>query len=306
MKIVIIGAGAMGSLYGAMLSKENQVTLIDGYGKVVDFVRENGVKITESNGQERTYKIPIYKSGEYKEKAELVIVFVKGTATEEAIKQNLAVISDKTIVLSLQNGFGNLETLAKFVKYDKILLGTTKHNSVTTSIGNIYHTGSGETNIGSPSKNEIIVDKIIKQFLDSNIETYKILEVKRLLWQKLFVNMTINSLTSLLNVKIGFLTETSPLAEVANALIDEAVKVAKADGEEFDANEIKKSLYHTTKVLHSGKASMLQDIENSRKTEIDFINGAVVKLGEKYGIETPTHKTVVALVHSKELASVKV
>lgn len=301
MKIGIIGAGAMGCLYASLLSKNNDVTLLDVSETAVKAINEKGIIMSSGDIEgKKTYKVKATFSGELEEMPELLIVFVKDTATRAALKSNSSLIKENTLLLSLQNGLGNFEIMEEFAHKNQIILGTTKHNCVTLGAGEIYHSGSGITHIGSPAGNKEAVQKITEIFNACDIQTQACEDVKRLLWQKLFINMTINSVTSLLDANISIISDSENASNASKKLIEEAVKVAAADGEKFDADQVYSEVISTAKVLGTGKASMCQDMENRRKTEIDFINGAVVRLGKKYGIETPYHSLIVDLIHAKE------
>ena len=300
MNIKIIGAGAMGSLYAAMLGKKHDVTLIDNYAPVVDAINARGLTLEGSDGTKNVYKLKAELGGTDDVPCDLAIVFVKDTATEAAIRTNLGIIGENTVVLSLQNGIGNEEVLARNVPRDRILLGTTKHNAVVTGLGEVYHSGAGATNIGSVAGNLATAEKIAAEFEAAGIDTHMVENVNYLLWEKLFVNMTINPVTALLGSTISAL-ETDPYARaLARTLVDEAVVVAKAEGLAFDADKVFDALMETCRKVGSGKASMCQDIERGRRTEIDFINGAVVAAGKRHSIPTPCHETIVRLVHAKE------
>ncbi len=291
----------MGCLYASMLSAKNDVKLLDVSEKAVSAINEHGIIMTSKGTQEKkTYRVSAYFSGKFDEKLDLIIVFVKDTATKAALESNANLIKEDTLLLSLQNGLGNFEIMEEYADKSRILLGTTKHNCVTLSFGEIYHSGAGITHIGSPAGNGDGAQKISDIFNESGIEAEACSDVKKLLWQKLFINMTINSVTSLFDANISIIADSAGASSAAKKLIDEAVNVAKADGEEFDKDKVYKEVIETARMLGTGKASMCQDMENKRKTEIDFINGAVVKLGKKYGIETPSHSMIVDLIHAKE------
>lgn len=301
MKIGIIGAGAMGCLYACLLSEKNDVVLLDIDKNTVDAINRDGVFMKETNSDaEKNYKLKAKISGKAGGPFDLLIVFVKDTATRAAVACNQSLISDDTVLLSLQNGLGNFEILEEFAHKDQILLGTTKHNCVTLGAGKIYHSGAGVTHIGSPSGNQATAKRIVAAFSDSGIESEACDNVKCLLWEKLFINMTINSVTALLDAHISVVAENEHARKVVAELLSEAVAVAAKDGAEFDYDTVYNDVINTAAVLGTGKASMCQDIENKRKTEIDFINGAVVRLGEKYAVETPYHAMITALIHARE------
>lgn len=300
MKISIIGAGAMGCLYASMLSARHDVTLYDVVPAVVDEINRHGILCREPDGKINEFAVRARLSGDCDGQSDLVILFVKDLYSRSALETNKALIGDKTLLLSLQNGMGNQEILEEFAPSERVLLGTTKHNCVTVAPARIYHSGSGITYIGSPALRHTTAKSIAKAFEDCGIEADMCESVRHLLWEKLFVNMTINPVTAILDAPIGVLYSDENLRVLTRKLIDEAVPVALADGEKFDATVIYENLMKTVKLLHDGRASMCQDIEKKRLTEIDFINGAVVRLGKKYGIPTPCHETIVQLVHAKE------
>ena len=304
MKLAVIGAGAMGCLYAGMLSGTCEVTLFDTLPAVVNAVNANGVTICEPDGTQVNYRIPAFLAGEGHDRFDVVILFVKDLFSRTALETNRALIGPDTLLLSLQNGMGNEEIMREFAAPEQILLGTTKHNCVTRSPGTVYHSGSGITHIGSPVGNLAAAQTVAGQFRKCGLEADVCDSVRHLLWEKLFVNMTINPLTALLGAPIGVLATDPELQTLARTLIDEAVTVAAADGESFDASSVFDSLTLTVQKLSTGKASMCQDLERKHRTEIDFINGAVVRLGRKYGIPTPSHEVIVRLIHAKENLSV--
>lgn len=279
MDITILGAGAMGSLYAAVLSKTNNVLLVDSYAPVVEAINKNGITVKEPDGRVFNVKVPAALSGEKIKASELLIVFVKSTATKRALIDNKGLIGENTVVLSLQNGLGNDETLKEFVNKDKIILGTSRHNSVVTGLGEIFHSGAGVTVIGGEIE-EKKLKNIAEAFNESGLECTTEKDVKHLLWSKLFVNMSINAVTAVIDTEIGKIKDNVFAKELAESIIKEAVEVARADGENFDADAVISSVMQTAERLYHGKASMCQDMEKGRKTEIDFINGAVVRLGK--------------------------
>lgn len=301
MKIAVIGAGAMGCLYGGILSKHCEVTLFDAAPAVVEAVNTHGILCTEPDGSEHCYHASARLSGDCDgSDYALVILFVKDLYSRAALEANRALIGPETLLLSLQNGMGNEEIMRDFASPDRVLLGTTKHNCVTREAGVIYHSGAGITHVGSPVGNRAAAETVAFLFDGCGLEADVCDSVRHLLWEKLFVNMTINPLTALTDAPIGAIAADPHLRELARSLIEEATAVAAADGEQFDAASVFSALLQTAERLSTGKASMCQDLERKRRTEIDFINGAVVRLGQKYHVPTPRHEVIVSLVHAKE------
>lgn len=192
MKIGIIGAGAMGCLYACLLSEKNNVTLFDVSQNVVNAINADGIVCGTPDGKEKTFHVAAALSGSAKSPFDLVILFVKDMVSEAALAGNRALIGSETTLLSLQNGMGNLEIMEKFAPSAQILLGTTKHNCVCTAPGRIYHSGAGITHIGSPAGSRATAEKVAAAFAACGVEADVCDNVNHLLWEKLFVNMTIN------------------------------------------------------------------------------------------------------------------
>ncbi len=181
MKIAIIGAGAMGCLYACFLSGENEVTLLDASDAVVSAIGAAGVFLQESDGTENCYTVRAEKSGESVDTFDLVILFVKDTVSRAALASNAGIIGENTVLLSLQNGLGNYEILREFVPGERILLGTSKHNSVVLAPGRVYHSGVGETQIGSPAGNTALAQRVAKNFGECGIDCHFCENVNHLL-----------------------------------------------------------------------------------------------------------------------------
>ena len=198
MKIVIIGAGAMGCLYGAYLSRKHEVIMLDSFDRQVEAINQNGISVLEEDGTENKFtNVKACISGEYTEAADLVVVFVKSTFTEDALRDNKKLFGDKTLVMTLQNGAGNDRKIAKYVNKKNIIIGTSKHNSVNLGGGKVRHSGSGETTIGSNLENNTNLDKIQAILEESGFKVEKTNDIQRVIWSKLFVNLSINTFTAI-------------------------------------------------------------------------------------------------------------
>lgn len=301
MKIYIIGAGAMGMLYASMLYKTNDVTLIDANDALIKEVQKNnGFTVKSYDGSSLKCTAKVVKSEDITSPAELLIVFVKDTVTDVALRGNAKAVDKNTIVLSLQNGIGNADVIEKYVDKSQILLGTSKHNCVVKQLSEVYHSAGGKTVIGSIANNDEAAKLIVDVFKNADIETEFSDNVNYLLWEKLFTNMTINPVTALLDAEMDILGKSIYGENLVRKLVEEAVTVAKAENLIFDGEKISNQILGYVKKSVGGKASMCQDVENKRKTEIDFINGAVLKFAKKHGLSAPTHEAIVNLIHLKE------
>ena len=299
MKIAILGAGAMGCLYGAYLSQKHEVTLLDIYEPQVNAINENGLIMLE-NGLEKSFYPKAALSGTNMACVDLVLVFVKATHTYEAVKANLGLIGEHTLVMTLQNGAGNDRDIAHFVKKENIIIGTSKHNSVGMEPGKFHHTASGVTTLGTmaqESKNAVTAGEILSE---CGLEVLISEDIQRIIWSKLFVNLSINTLTALLETTIGYMIRNKYAWDFVKRVVYEAVEVAEADGTYFDRREALEIVRKVCEQAGEGYSSMYQDLKKKIPTEIEKINGAVVEQAKLYGVPTPYNALIVDLIHAIE------
>lgn len=301
MKIVIIGAGAMGCLYGAYLSEKHDVVMLDSYQPQVDAINENGITIVESDGTQRHYpKAKACMSGEYEGDADLVIVFVKSTFSDVALEANRSLFGPHTIAMTLQNGAGNDRKIAQYAPPENVIIGTSKHNAVNMGNGISRHGGAGATTIGTNfnagDKLQIVADL----FDECGIEVEISDDIQRIIWSKLFVNLSINTFTAITETPIGFMIKDKHAWDFAKRLIYEAVDVAEEDGTYFDRREVLESVRAVCEHAANGYSSMYQDRKRGVKTEIDAINGAIVEQAKLYGVSVPYNTLIVSLIHAIE------
>jgi len=301
MKIAILGAGAMGCLFGARLSKENKVTMICNRSEQAAEINRLGIRVYETDGNCYNYKenVTACVTGQCTMEFDLVVVMTKTHDIETALDGNRKIFLPHTKVLTLQNGGGNAERLEKFISKENIFLGTTTHNIVNLGNGVIRNSGSGVTYIGSYLSGQS-VSEIVEMFNRAGIKTEETLNAKYLIWRKLFVNLSVNSFTAIARAPIGSVISSSNAWYYIEKVICEAVDVARADGQDFSYDEVLTMIHKACESVSSGFTSMSQDVMNCRKTEIDGINGFVVSQGKLYNISTPYNEFVINLVHAIE------
>lgn len=301
MKVVVIGAGAMGCLYGAYLSQENEVVMLDSFLPQVDAINSDGITITETDGSIRHFPaVKACRSGEYQGMADLVIVFVKSNYTEDALAANKSLFGQETIVMTLQNGAGNDRKIARYVKPENVIIGTSKHNSVNLGKGHIRHAGAGATTIGSNHNAEENLKKVSSLLKSAGLETEVSDDIQRIIWSKLFVNLSINTFTAITETPIGFMIKDRYAWDFAKRLVYEAVDVAEEDGTYFDRREVLESVRKVCVQAENGYSSMYQDRKKGIRTEIDAINGAIVEQAKIYGVPVPYNSLIVDLIHAIE------
>ncbi|MFO7750914.1 MAG: 2-dehydropantoate 2-reductase [Desulfobacteraceae bacterium] len=298
MDITIIGAGAMGSLFGSMLAKSgNRVFLADIWKEHVNAINEKGLGI-EHNGKTERIGIKASTSTHDAPKSDLVIVFVKSTQTGEAAVQALTCLKESGMVLTVQNGMGNAETIAGFVDPGRVITGTTSYGATILGPGLIRHAGAGPTLIGLWSeKSSYDLKKIKELFCSSGIDTTIAEDIHEIIWKKLVINVGINAITALTGIKNGGIFDLAVTRALVRSAVNEACEVARAHGITFSPS-IAEQVFTVAKATGFNRSSMGQDVDHQRQTEIDAINGAVVRLAGEKNIHVPVNQTLTALVET--------
>ena len=301
LNVTILGAGAMGCLYAAYLARnpEIRLQLLDHNPDKVAEIQQDGL-VMEENGRLIHTPVHAVQSGIGGEPTDILIVFVKAHQTYSAMKNNRFLIGPDTTVVSQQNGMGNYIEINKFVPLDRIVIGTSNHNSTLRGYGKFLHAADGKTIIGAFDPANPRVEIVRAVFAGSGVDISTSPDVRRLIWRKVLVNMAVNPLTMLMEVRNGFLQADRPSWDCVSGVVREGIAVAKADGVDFDEEEILELIRMICLVTKSGCSSMYQDRLHKRHTEIDFINGTVVKLARKYRIPVPFNTLLVNMVHGVE------
>lgn len=300
MKIAVIGAGAMGSIYGGHLSLNNEVYLVDTNPEVVKLVNEKGVTL-EENGEDHSYFPKAVTDTSHLPEMDLVILFVKALFSRSALNGNKNLIGKNTYLMTLQNGSGHEDILGEFVLKDHIVIGTTEDQGTVLGPAHIRHGGTGGTNLGMLCPDTEGILPKLKEALDGCGFRAKIHEnIQQLIWNKLFVNVALSAVTAVLGVKMGFIAEDQNAAAMSRQLLKEAVEVAHAMGLEADEEHLFEEIIATSKRVPDGVTSICADLSKGRKTEVDTISGSVVRAAEKCGVSVPAHEFLVHMVHAME------
>lgn len=300
MRIAVIGAGAMGSIYGGHLSLHNDVYLVDTYAAVVEQIQKEGLKILE-NDTEVLYHPHAVTSTEGLEPVDLVILFVKALFSKAALEANRQIIGPNTYVMTLQNGSGHEDIIGEFVDQDHIIIGTTNDNGAVLGLGMVRRGGVGETNVGMLVEDKEGFLPRLKENFDSCGFCVAIHEnIQQLIWNKLFTNVSLSAVTGILQVDIGYIAGNAHAWKMTVQLIHEAAAVARGLGLEADDEEIIAKVKKTSEMSPKGCTSIRADLRDGRRTEVDTISGSVVRASRKCGVPAPTHEFVVEMVHALE------
>ncbi len=308
MKIHILGAGSLGCAIGGTLAAAgSDVTLIARSREHVDAVKARGLVLRDADGGECVVHLAAATDARGLPPADLVIVLVKSFHTEAAIEGYKSAVGDKTIVMSLQNGLGHEEVLGKAVGRARLLAGKTYVGGVFLAPGVVRAgvqgklTLIGEPGGGHPDKRSERVQRVAAEFERAGLKTTVSDNITGVIWDKLLVNTATGALSAITRLPYGPLYSVPELEATAIAAVAEAMAVARAKGVTLSIEEPVDAWRMAGAGLGADfKASMLQSLEKGSVTEVDFINGAVVREGERLGVPTPVNRTLVACIKGIE------
>ena len=301
MKIIVVGSGAIGSLYGAFLSRlEDTEVILVGRNPHVSAIQSRGLKIKGILG-DHVFKLKAIKYASEVEKVDLVIVTTKTYDTLTAAKSAKHLIKAGASVLLIQNGLGTEELVAKALNTTKVLRATTCMGALRTSPGVVTATGCGLTEIGSRyPENYELVEKLTKMMKHVGFDVRSSENIEGVVWTKTLVNYGINPVGALTGLSNGDVYKNKALRGLIVKLVEEAVQVVDALGIELTTEDPVRYALGTAKATGDNINSMLQDLQAGKRTEIDAITGEVIRLAKLYGIETPSSEAVYALVKALE------
>lgn len=303
MRIAILGGGgAMGGLFGGYLARAgNDVTLIDVSKAAIGAINDNKLTIEEKDGSQPSFAVRASDDPESVGPVDLVVNFVKCYHTEAAVKSAAPMIGADTAVLSLQNGWGNAPRIASIVGEDRVLVGLTYHSATLLGPGKVKHPGVGMTYIGElggrPSKR---LETVAETFRSASFDVTVSEKILDEVWKKLALNACTLPTAALLRFFAHELVAFEPAKLEMAAILREVVDVANAQGIALDYDERWNAITGLLEKAIGGKASMLQDVEARRQTEIEVINGAIVEAGKRVGIATPHNQAMVWMVQAAE------
>ena len=305
MRIMIVGVGALGSYFGGALAEAgHDVTLLVRNKAHRAAIRENGL-ILERDGVEARIPVPVVDSEAAGDAgtADIVLVFTKTGATVAALEDARPVIGEATRLVSVQNGLGNAELLAGFVPMDRVIYGTTMAPGDIVAPGVVSTHGPHVTQFcaaGSDAQTARMADELAAMLTSAGLETRVNPDVDRVIWAKVSFNCAMNSLCALLGRTPGPLLDDPEIKALVLEILMEGCDVAAATGVVVDRDALRATIEMVHREHRDHKPSMLVDVENCRRTEIDALNGAVVATGARLGVATPRNQTLLALIHARE------
>ncbi|MBU9341325.1 ketopantoate reductase family protein [Burkholderia multivorans] len=302
MRIAILGAGAMGSLFGGLLAESGEdVTLIDVNDAHLDAIRRDGLRIGDDRGERRITTLQALRPEAANVSADtpfdLLIVFTKSLHTRVALDGVRALLTPHTHVLTLQNGLGNVETLNAFVPLERILVGVTTWPADLAGPAHVLSHGAGTIRMmtadgaASPFATAV-ADALSRAGLACTLDA----DVWAAIWEKVAFNAALNTLCAVTRCTVDQLGEHHDGPRLAQAIVAETAAVARAKGIAVDAARIARNVEHAIREHRGHRPSMLQDVLAGRRTEIDAISGKVVAAARELGLAVPHTETMLSLV----------
>lgn len=304
MRITVVGAGQMGSLYGAAAhTNGHDVRLVDASKAIVDAINDVGLTIDRRDGQCDVYRIPAMRQLPADAGFDdLVLIMVKGWATRAAAQAVAGIVGETTAILTLQNGLGNEEILRELFPRNEILIGMSVHTVITTGVAHYSHTGVRDTYLGPAHCDDLaMASRAAAAFRGESFPCHvlPVQEMRREQWAKFVLNCGSLPSLALTRLSTNAALAHPDLIDHIDNLTREACEIGRAEGVELDADE-RVAFQHELFRTAGGRASMLGDVLMKRRTEIDSINGAAIRIAARHGLAAPLNRAMYALVKGLE------
>lgn len=301
MKIAVLGAGAMGSIFGGYLAEAGEdVILLDVWREHVEAINSRGLHITGVSG-DRYIRVRAATDAKDVGTVDLVILAVKVYDTEDAITRFSSIFTPDTILLTIQNGLIDVKMLEQLSGTSCVLVGVTGHGATVLGPGEVYHAGRGKTVVGDPRGGITEeVKRVVEMLNKANLEAEASPDVRGVVWTKLMANVGINPVTALTRLRNGEIIEDPGTRGIVEMAVREAYEVAKTLKIKLLVDDPIAYVIDIAKKTATNKSSMLQDIERQRPTEIDVINGAIVRIGKQVGVSVTVNEILTNLIKGLE------
>lgn len=300
LNIAVFGVGAMGCLFGSRLDRVANVTLFGHWPEQIATLQQQGLTVIHPDGSETRHFLKVTNDLSRMPAADIALILVKSYQTERAVKQAAQVLRPDGIAITLQNGLGNLEQLAKVIGPARAIQGVTAQGATVLEPGKLRHAGEGQSYLAQAPGQERAVMRAARLFTKAGFATEVVDNADSVIWGKLAINAGINPLTALLDVPNGHLAQDEKLQHLMSAAAGEVARVAEALGVQLPFADVSSKTTEVSRATASNRSSMLQDMSRSAPTEIEAISGVVVRFGQSLGIPTPINKFLLWAIKTKE------
>lgn len=304
MRILFAGAGALGSRFAYMLHQNGEdVTLIDSWKEHVEKIKNEGLKVIIDGEDLGNVKIPIFYPHELTGEYDVVFVATKSMQLKPMLETLKPFLKETTKVICILNGLGHVDTLKEYVDSENILIGVTLWTSGLGGPGVLNAVGTGKTEIKQVSEKDVSATKdIVARFNEAGLNLVYSDNVYQSIWHKAGLNCVLNAYCTIIDCNIGEYGSYSGHQQLTDMLLEEVVAVGRAEGVDVKYDVISGNISRIFPPELAGLhyPSLYQDMKNGRLTEIDYLNGAVSRLGKKHNIKTPVCDLITHIIHAKE------
>lgn len=302
MKIAIIGCGAMGSIYAALMADAgNEVWAIDTWQDHVDTINRDGLRVEGASG-DRTVRLHATTDGSQVGVCDLVIVATKASGVAAAARTALRLTGPDTMILTIQNGLGAADRIAEAIPTAQVMLGVVGgFGAAMKGPGHAHHNGMELVRLGEMDGGETDrLARVVKVWSDSGFAARGYPDIHQMIWEKLICNCTYSGPCCLTGLTVGQVLDSDDVWPIARACAAEADTVARTKGIALGFDDVEAYVRAFGSKIRGAKPSMLQDHEARRPSEIDAINGAIPVEAGKVGLAAPTNATVAGLIRARE------
>jgi 2-dehydropantoate 2-reductase len=301
MRIGIIGTGAMGSLFAAHLAPHADTVVLGTWVDAVEAFNRRGVFL-ERDDENRVVPLAAVTDPRKVAPVDIALVAVKAHQSPRAAHWARAILKPNGLALTLQNGLGNVEILAAQVGRPRAALGITMQGATLRGPGHVYHAGRGPTTLAATLDSHRRLERVCALFNQAGLEAHLTGDVSSLVWGKLVVNSAINALSAIFRVPNGWLVENPETRALMLAAARETADVASALGIQIPYSDPGGQALRVARATARNRSSTLQDVLRGAPTELDSINGAVVREGKRLGIPTPVNEQLLRVIQNPRLA----
>ena len=301
MKITMVGAGAMGGSYGGLLAVAgHEVSLIDAWREHVEAIERDGLRIDGVRGEHRV-RLPASTEPRPGAAADALILFVDANNTEAAAETAKRLLGPDGFAITFQNGIGNVEKLQAALGRERVLGGSSMCSAASRGPGHVCLTHMGLTSVGeTDGRASARAQSLIGALQSAGFEAELEPNVMGLVWQKFVVNCAVNAISATTGLRAGELVRVPELDAFQDRVLEEVMAVIRAKGIRLpNPGIVAKIKAQCHKKFN--QPSMLQHVEAGRRTEVDALNGALIREAKTLGIPTPDNEALVALLKGREL-----
>ena len=301
MKVTLFGCGAMGSIYAALLATSgNEVTAIDTNKDHINAINVNGLRVSGASG-DRIANIQAFTKAP-PTTPELIIIAVKGTQVESVIDQALAIADENSLILTIQNGLGSSDIIAKRFDPDRIIVGVAQgFGASLPEPGHAHHNDMKAIRMGPYGNlNSNRVAMVTRLYAEAGFDAEVVADIKAMQWDKLICNCAYSALAALTKMNVGQIMNDPNISIISRNAATEAWKIANALNIDLNIPDPVKHVQEFASRMPEAKPSVLLDVEAGRASEVDMINGAIPREASKISLTAPINDTLNQLVLSLE------